>query len=190
MLNSCWEPELRALQVVYKSHGKWDISPECITILPQVCKRMVDKAMNSIFALLKRERKRDSIKSVPGVAGKTGNNFIKMILRLSEFFPALYTMYSDVIYQKFIYPMFSRFSKIALARKARTSLNVVISCKGLRSTRRDIVSNLLVLLRLVIVNELQRSITLSEMYSILSCWHLKRLTNRHSQSHIISPLRQ
>ena len=103
VLNSCWEPELRALLVVYKSHGKWDISPECITILPQVCKGVVDKTMNYLFAHLKREHKRDSITSVPGVAGKTRNNPIKIILRLSEFFPALYTMFSDVISQKLIF---------------------------------------------------------------------------------------
>ena len=165
VLNSCWEPELRALLVVHKSHGKWDISPECISILPQVCKRMVDKTMNNIFAVLKRERQSDNITSVPGVVGKIRKNFIKIILRLSEFFPALYTMFSVVIYQKFIYPMCSRFAKIALKRNARKSSNVVISCKGLRGTRRDIVSNLTVLLRLVIVNELQRSIESSEIFS-------------------------
>ena len=165
VLNSCWEPELTALLVVYKSHGKWDISPECISILPQVCKRMVDKTMNNIFAILKRERQSDNITSVPGVVGKIRKNFIKIILRLSEFFPALYTMFSVVIYQKFIYSMFSRFEKIALKRNARKSSNVVISCKGLRGTRGDIVSNLRVLLRLVIVNELQRSIESSEIFS-------------------------
>ena len=46
VLNSCWEPELRAVLLIYKSQGKWEISPECISVLPQVCKRMVDKTMN------------------------------------------------------------------------------------------------------------------------------------------------
>ena len=167
VLNSCWEPELRALLVVYKSHGKWDISPECISILPQVCKRMVDESMNSLFAILKRELQRDIIPTVPGPVRKVRNNYTNTFLLLSEYLPVLYTMFSDVIYQKFIYPMFSRFAKLASERKARKSLNVVISCKGLRGTRKNIVSNLIVLLRLVIVNELQRSITSSEMYSTL-----------------------
>ena len=167
VLNSCWEPELRTLLVVYKSHGKWDISPECSSILPQVCKRMVDKTMNNIFAIFKRKRQRYNISPASRVVGKIGNKFIKMFLRLSEFFPALYTMFSDVIYQKFVYPMFYRFGKIALERNSRKFSNVAISCKGLRGTRRDIVRKLIVLLRLVIVNELQRSIESSDLFSTL-----------------------
>eukprot|EP00117_Sycon_ciliatum_P027671 scpid68422/ scgid22432/ len=70
VLNSCWEPELRALLVVYKSHGKWDISPECSSILPQVCKRMVDKTMNNIFAIFKRKRQRYNISPASRVVGQ------------------------------------------------------------------------------------------------------------------------
>ena len=158
VLNSCWEPELRALLVVYKSHGKWNISPECISVLPKVCKRMVDKTMNIIFAIFKRKRQRYNISPASRVVRKFWNNIINTFLQLSEFFPALYTMFSDVISQKLIYPIFSRVAKIALERNARKSSNVVVSCKGLRGTRRDIVSNLIVLLRLVIVNEVHRSI--------------------------------
>ena len=127
VLNSCWEQELRAMLLVYKWHGKWDINAECISVLPQVCKRMVDETMNYIFAILKRKRQRDIIPAAPNAAGKIGYYLIKMIFRLSEFFPALYAMFSDVIYQNYHLPYIFTFCKDRFGEECED----IFKCRGL-----------------------------------------------------------
>jgi len=139
--NGCWDPEMTRAQQLYLKPGRWDVDNACIDVIQAVCLKIGVHLAGIILEAIQEEI-------------QWAAPFTKMLYKVSLSFLAIGKHY---IREMMIYRLLKKFRALAKERRSLKSGPVVVSCQGLRGTRRDVLRTVATLVRLGLVQEIMYS---------------------------------
>ena len=151
----CWERELLAAKSVYDNvYITWSIDDVCVDVLQVI----IRECLVHISDYFWKGRFFDKLAGPLSLWYSLNSglaNFVQAVLLIMK---RLYVVGQDIIWQRWLYPMFNRFRSTASDRRGRGHEgrnSTAVTCKGLKGRASQVRGTVLRLTRLVLINELE-----------------------------------